>query len=188
MTTNDKYITFEAETMPHQKSIMKTASRLAVNRNDAEDLAQETFLQAWKAFEKYEAGTNCRAWLFQILMHKSAHQKRKYFMQMKHFQEVDEFVFEAASATEPTPEHLTNPEMIKAVNKLPEHYRAVVLLVDVREFSYKEVAGMLNIPIGTVMSRLNRGREYLRKILGKTIKKDGTEYKKEIDCFLQRYA
>ena len=86
------------------------------------------------------------------------------------------------------PENLTNPEIIKAINKLPEHYRAVVLLIDVREFSYKEVAKALNIPIGTVMSRLNRGREYLRKILGKTIKKDGTEYKKEIDYFLQRYA
>ena len=188
MTVNDKYITFEAETMPHQKSIMKTATRLAVNRNDAEDLAQETFMQAWKAFEKYEAGTNCRAWLFQILMHKSAHQNRKHFMKMKHFQEVDEFVFEIASVAQPTPEHLTNPEIIKAVNKIPAHYRAVVLLVDMREFSYKEVANALNIPIGTVMSRLNRGREYLRKILGKTIKKDGAEYKNEIDYFLQRYT
>ncbi len=188
MTANDKYSAFEAETMPHLKAILKTASRLTMNRNDAEDLAQETFLQAWKAFESYELGTNCRAWLFQILMHKSEHQKRKFYQQKKYFQEIDDFVFENARAFETTTEQLTDPEIIKSINQIPKHYRLVVLLVDVREFSYKEVSSALNIPIGTVMSRLNRGREYLRKVLGKMIKKDGAEYKKEIDFYLQRYA
>lgn len=156
---------FEAEAMPYLNDLYRTAMRLARNQTDAEDLVQETMMQAWKSFDHYEIGTNCRAWLYKILFNKYDHYRRKKFTQSKYMQESDDLVFLNASYAPPIPEHLTDTEVIAALNKLPEHYRAVALLADVHEFDYKEVAEILNIPIGTVMSRLSRARTQLRKSL-----------------------
>jgi len=156
---------FEAEAMQHIDDIYRTARRLTRSETAADDLVQETYMQAWKSFEQYEIGTNCRAWLYKILFNKFDHYRRKQYTQSKYFQEADEFLFEVSAAKQPVPEHLTDREVISALDKLPEHYRSVVLLADVHEFDYKEVAQILDVPIGTVMSRLNRARTQLKKSL-----------------------
>lgn len=156
---------FEAEAMKHIDDLFRTAKRLTMNQVDAEDLVQETFMQAWKSFDHYELGTNCRAWLYKILFNKYDHQRRKKYTQSKYFQEADDLVFLSAAYHAPIPEKLTDSQVIAALDKLPEHYRSVVLLADVHEFDYKEVAEVLEIPIGTVMSRLSRARTQLKKSL-----------------------
>jgi RNA polymerase sigma-70 factor (ECF subfamily) len=156
---------FEAEAMKHIDDLFRTAKRLTMNQVDAEDLVQETFMQAWKSFDHYELGTNCRAWLYKILFNKFDHLRRKKYTQAKYIQEADELVFLSARYSAPLPENLTDSQVIAALDKLPEHYRSVVLLADVHEFDYKEVAEVLEIPIGTVMSRLSRARTQLKKTL-----------------------
>jgi RNA polymerase sigma-70 factor, ECF subfamily len=156
---------FEAEAIQHIDDLYRTARRLTRDENQAEDLVQETYMQAWKSFANYELGTNCRAWLYKILFNKFEHHRRKQYTQSKYFQEADELVFELSAAKTSVPEHLTDREVISALDKLPEHYRSVVLLADVHEFDYKEVAQILDIPMGTVMSRLNRARTQLKKSL-----------------------
>jgi RNA polymerase sigma-70 factor (ECF subfamily) len=158
---------FELEAIKHLDDLFRTAKRLTMNQTDAEDLVQETFMQAWKSFEHYEPGTNCRAWLYKILFNKFDHHRRKKYTRAKYFQEADDLTFLSASYQAPVPENLTDTEVIAALNKLPDHYRSVVLLADVQEFDYKEVAAILDIPIGTVMSRLNRGRAQLKKSLAR---------------------
>ncbi len=159
---------FEAEAMQHINDLYRTALRLTRSRIDADDLVQETYMQAWKSFDQYEPGTNCRAWLYKILFNKYDHHRRKMITRAKYVTEADELVFELSPGTEPVPESLTDREVINALNALPEHYRSVVLLADVHEFDYKEVAEILQIPIGTVMSRLSRARTRLRQALAAT--------------------
>ncbi len=156
---------FEAEAMQHIDDLYRTAKRLTRSEVEADDLVQETYMQAWKSFAQYELGTNCRAWLYKILFNKYDHHRRKQYTQSKYFQEADEFVFELSAARTAIPEHLTDREVISALDKLADHYRSVVLLADVHEFDYKEVAQILDVPIGTVMSRLNRARTQLKKSL-----------------------
>ena len=159
---------FEAEAMQHINDLYRTALRLTRDTTEADDLVQETYMQAWKSFDHYEPGTNCRAWLYKILFNKFDHHRRKKYTQAKYFQEADELVFANSVHTPSVPENLTDTEVIRALDKLPEHYRSVVLLADVHEFDYKEVAQILDIPIGTVMSRLNRARMQLKKSLART--------------------
>lgn len=158
---------FEGETMAHVNDLYRTAVRLTRDATEADDLVQETYMQAWKSFDKYELGTNCRAWLYKILFNKFDHYRRKKYTQAKYIQEADELVFANSTFIAPIPEHLTDTEIIAALNKLPDHYRSVVLLADVHEFDYKEVAQILEIPIGTVMSRLSRARGQLKKSLAR---------------------
>lgn len=164
---------FEAEAMHHIDDLYRTAKRLTRNETEADDLVQETYMQAWRSFGNYELGTNCRAWLYKILFNKYDHHRRKQFTQSKYFQEADELVFELSAARVPVPEHLTDSEVIFALGKLPEHYRSVVLLADVHEFDYKEVAQILEIPMGTVMSRLNRARTQLKRSLARVAREYG---------------
>ncbi len=164
---------FEAEAMQHITDLYRTAVRLTMNNTEADDLVQETYMQAWKSFDRYEPGTNCRAWLYKILFNKFDHHRRRKYTQAKYFQEVDDLVFEFSAYSAPIPEHVTDTDVNAALNKLPEHYRSVVLLADVHEFDYKEIAGILNVPIGTVMSRLSRARGQLKKSLAKTARQYG---------------
>lgn len=165
--TNEKELIFAAEAMPHLNDLYRTAARLTRDQTTAEDVVQEVFLQAWKSFESYEQGTNCRAWLYQILFFKISHHRRSLAMQSRFFQPDDEegTLFAQAVAPESVAPHLTDEEVIRAVDNLPIKYRAVVLLADVEEFDYKEIAQILEIPIGTVMSRLSRARQNLRESL-----------------------
>ena len=157
---------FKEEAMVHFDEIYRVAYRMTRKKEEAEELVQDTFMQAWQSFEKYEPGTNCRAWLYQILFNKNSSFKRKRFAQIKHIQDVDEFVFDNAVASASISEHLTDDTVIGALDELPDYYRSVILLADVYDFKYKEVSEILQIPIGTVMSRLNRARTELRKTLG----------------------
>ena len=158
---------FESETIQYLNELYRTASRLTMNKTDAEDLIQETYMQAWKSFDRYEIGTNGRAWLYKILFNKFDHFRRKKFTQAKYISEAEDFVFANSSAEEPIPEQLTDKEIIGALNRLPEHYRSVLILADVQEFEYREISEILDIPIGTVMSRLNRARGLLKRSLAR---------------------
>jgi len=155
---------FASEAMPHLKDLYRTAVRLTRSQTEAEDIVQEVYLQAWKSFDAYETGTNCRAWLYQIMFYKISHFRRAFVMQSKFFLSDDEegTIFAHAAAGQSIPQHLTDESIIAAVDKLSTNYRAVVLLADVEEFSYKETAEILQVPIGTVMSRLSRARQQLR--------------------------
>lgn len=155
---------FEIEAMPHLRDIFQTATRILGDRNRAEDVAQEVFLQAWKSFHRFETGTNCRAWLFKILFHCVNHHRRKWF-RFPLLKETEEFIEANLTYVPPVPEHLTDEEILSALDRIPGDFRAVVLLVDVEEFAYKDAAEILAIPIGTVMSRLSRGRRLLREQL-----------------------
>lgn len=168
MTNYETPEIFEAEAMRHLNDLYRTAKRLTMNQVDAEDLVQETYMQAWKSFARYQAGTNCRAWLYKILFNKFDHYRRKKYTQAKYFQEADELTLMTSALAPPAPERLTDDEVIGALDELPARYRSVVLLADVHEFDYKETAAILEIPIGTVMSRLSRARARLKKSLART--------------------
>jgi RNA polymerase sigma-70 factor (ECF subfamily) len=155
---------FETEAMPHLNDLFRTALRLTGERGSAEDVLQEVYLQAWRSFDRFESGTNCRAWLYKILFHCVSHHRRKWF-RFPQLKETEEFLEANLTAPTPVSEQVTDGEILRALDDIPSEFRSVVLLVDVEEFAYKEVAEILAIPIGTVMSRLSRGRALLRKRL-----------------------
>lgn len=156
---------FEAEAMPHLNDIFRTATRILGDKARAEDVAQEVYLQAWKSFHRFEPGTNCRAWLFKILFHCVNHHRRRWF-RFPLLKETEEFIEVNLTCVEPIPEHLTDQDILAALDRIPADFRAVILMVDVEEFAYKEAAEILSVPIGTIMSRLSRGRKLLREQLG----------------------
>jgi RNA polymerase sigma-70 factor (ECF subfamily) len=156
---------FEKAALPHLRDLYRTAARLLGDSSRAEDVVQETYLQAWKSFDRFEPGTNCRAWLFKILLHTVHHYRRKWF-HLRLVKESGEILEQAVAPAPPVPEQIADTEILRALDKISPDFRTVVLLADVEEFSYKEIAGMLGVPIGTVMSRLSRGRKLLREQLG----------------------
>jgi RNA polymerase sigma-70 factor, ECF subfamily len=155
---------FEAAAMPHMDDLFRTAQRVLRDPSRAEDVVQEVYLQAWKSFERFELGTNCKAWLYKILFHSINHYRRKWF-RLRLLSEKEEYIEENLKWTPSVPEQLTDGEILSALDAIPADFKAIVLLVDVEEFAYKEVAEILGIPIGTVMSRLSRGRKLLREQL-----------------------
>lgn len=170
---------FELEAMPHLNDLTRTASRLMGDRGRAEDVVQDAFLQAWRSFDRFQSGTNCRAWLYKILFHCIHHYRRKWF-RFAVMQPMDDYTEATAAYTAPLPEHITDEDFLAALDKIPTEFRAVILLVDVEEFAYKEASEILDIPIGTVMSRLSRGRKQLREQLAGLASEFGyNESKKE---------
>jgi len=163
---------FEREALACLDSLYRTALRLSRNRADAEDLVQETYLKAFRAADRFEPGTNLRAWLFTIL-HNTA--KNRFRDRARDTVAIDSAVVDrAADAPAPaslargadTPETLLlrdtlAPDLQSAIDWLPAAFREAVWLRDVEEFSYAEIAAMLDVPIGTVMSRISRGRHLL---------------------------
>jgi len=158
--------------MPHINDIFRTANRMVGDKARAEDVVQEVFLQAWKSFARFESGTNCRAWLYKILFHCVNHHRRKWF-RFPLLKEAEEFLETNLTYQAPIPEHLTDEDVLRALDTIPADFRAVVLLVDVEEFPYKEAADILSVPIGTVMSRLSRGRKLLREQLAEVARSYG---------------
>jgi len=155
---------FETEAMPHLNDLFRTALRMTGERGQAEDVLQEVYLQAWRSFDRFEAGTNCRAWLYKILFHCVSHHRRKW-LRFSLLKETEEFLEANLAAPAAVGDQVTDDDILAALDEIPSEFRSVVLLVDVEEFAYKEVAEILSIPIGTVMSRLSRGRGLLRKRL-----------------------
>jgi len=164
MSTPQTISDFEAAAMPQMDDLYRTARRILGSQTEAEDVVQETYLQAWKSFHRFEPGTNIRAWMFKIMFHTIDHHRRKAF-RLVTLKEDEEFRFDQLTYEPPIPQEIRDEDLLAALDQVPEHYRAVILLVDVQEFSYKEVAEALGVPIGTVMSRLNRGRKMLRTAL-----------------------
>jgi RNA polymerase sigma-70 factor (ECF subfamily) len=157
---------FEAAALPHLSALFRTAAHVIRDRSVAEDLVQETYYQAWKSFHRFERGTNCRAWLFKILFHVIGHHRRRWASHDRLCVADTERPLEQLAVYEPpTPERLSDEEILSALARIPGIYREVVLLVDVEGFSYREAADALSIPQGTVMSRLSRGRRALRTAL-----------------------
>jgi len=156
---------FEAAAMVHFPALYRTARLLAQESAEAEDLVQEVYLEAWKSFHRFERGTNSRAWLFKILFHRLHHFRRRWAKAAKAepFEkpgDQDNIMAEA-----PVPQEIRDEDVLEALGKVPIEFREVVLLADVQEFSYKEIAETMKLPLGTVMSRLSRGRKLLRQEL-----------------------
>ncbi len=162
---------FEAEALASVDSLYRTALRLTRVPADAEDLVQDTYLKAFRAADTFEPGTNLRAWLFTIL-HNTARNRVRDRARETVFADsetVDQAADEPGSwdrATAPSPEALLlrdtlTPELQAAIDAMPDAFRQAVWLRDVEEFSYAEIAQMLGIPVGTVMSRISRGRRML---------------------------
>jgi RNA polymerase sigma-70 factor (ECF subfamily) len=159
---------FEAEALASLDSLYRTALRLTRMPADAEDVVQETYLKAFRAADTFAPGTNLRAWLFTILHNTARNRVRD---RARDAVTIDSDTVERASdasssGTTDTPETLLlretlAPELQAAIDELPEAFRQAVWLRDVEEFSYAEIAGMLDIPVGTVMSRISRGRRML---------------------------
>src|SRR5882724_3296297 len=126
---------FEAEAMPHLNDLFRTALRMTGERGQAEDVLQEVYLQAWRSFERFEAGTNCRAWLYKILFHCVSHHRRKWF-RCPLLKETEEFLEANLVQPDSVAEHVTDGEILKALDEISPEFRSVVLLVDVEEFAY----------------------------------------------------
>ena len=144
----------------YNQRLFRIARVILRNPEEAEDVVQEVYLQSWKSFHRFERGTNYRAWLFAIMFNTIHHYRRKWSSSLQ--DEGGEGLEEKLHYTPPVPETLTDEDVLGALDRIPPDFRAVVLLADVEEFSYKEVANILRVPIGTVMSRLSRARKLLR--------------------------
>ncbi|GIX46825.1 MAG: ECF RNA polymerase sigma factor SigR [Candidatus Tectimicrobiota bacterium] len=174
---------FEALALEHFDALYHTALRLTRNPSEAEDLVQETYLRAYRFFHQFTPGTNIKAWLFTILRNTYINAYRKAARQHERldFEQVAPFYADAGAAPEWTDRasaeaalrHVVQDDVKRALDELPEEYRLVVLLADLEDFSYKEIADIVGCPIGTVMSRLFRGRRLLRKSLGEFARKAG---------------
>src|SRR6266851_298555 len=154
---------FETEALPHMDDLFRAAVRMLQDQGKASDAVQEVYLVAWKSFGKYERGTNCKAWLFQILFNVVRHERRNWFKWITGKEE--DLAQAQLVAAEPVAGTITERDILAALDKLPAQFREALLLVDVEEFSYKEASEILQVPIGTIMSRLNRARGLLRNQL-----------------------
>jgi len=174
---------FEQEVMPQLPSLYSAALRLTRNPTDAEDLVQETFLRAYRGFHQFEPGTNLRAWLYRILMNTfiNTYRKRQREPQTVSDDEVEDWYLYSKmvdggvepSAETTVIEALPDQDVQDALAELPETFRTAVMLADVDGFSYKEIAEIMGVPIGTVMSRLHRGRKALEKALWNKVRERG---------------
>ena len=169
---------FTNDAMQYAPQLFSTALRMTRNRADAEDLVQETFIKAWRSYATFQEGTNLRAWLFRIMTNTfinkyNAQQRRPQETEMDEVEELFLFrrlgAFDQSKMTQSAEDQLlelfTDDEVKNALEELPDMFRLPVLLSDVDGFSYKEIAEMLDVPNGTVMSRLHRGRKMMQKLL-----------------------
>jgi RNA polymerase sigma-70 factor, ECF subfamily len=170
--------TFAEAATPYMSALYAAALRMTRNPSDAEDLVQETYLRAYRGFEGFREGTNLKAWLYRILTNTFINQYRakKRRPDQVDLDDVEDFFIYRrlggleAAAAERTPEtevleSIPDAEVKEALESIPEQFRMAVILADIEGFSYKEIAEILDVPIGTVMSRIHRGRKLLQKRL-----------------------
>jgi RNA polymerase sigma-70 factor (ECF subfamily) len=182
MTTDEKQREFEREALPHRDFLYNYALRMTNNVANAQDLAQETYLKAYRFWEQYEKGTNIRAWLFRIMKNSYINRYRKEAKEPDtvDYDEVKEF-YNTIRAEGSDPNdlqeavfgNLLDDDVTNAVASLPEDFRTVVILCDIEGLTYEEIAEFVDIPLGTVRSRLHRGRKILRDKLFQYAKKRG---------------
>jgi len=175
---------FEDAAMPYLDSLYNTAYRMARNAEDAEDHVQETYLKAYKYYDKFQEGTNFKAWLFKILKNTfiNAYRKKQATPHQSAFADIED-AFESQVSDEVRRRHKTpedeaiegvlDTDVQRAIQALPPDYRMAVLLADLEDLSYKEIASALEVPVGTVMSRLYRGRKLLEATLLKYAQERG---------------
>jgi len=175
---------FERDVLPLLSSLYGAALRLTRNPADAEDLVQETYLRAFRGFAGFQEGTNLKAWLYRILTNSYINVYRKKQREPQTVEgpdDVDEwYLFDRlgarrveGSAEDEVLDRIPDADVKAALESLPENFRMPVLLADVEGFSYKEIAEIMDTPIGTVMSRLHRGRKALEKALWHTAEERG---------------
>jgi len=193
---------FEQLASPQLDTLYAAALRLTRSAGDAEDLVQEAVLRGYRFFDKFERGTNFRAWIFKILTNTFINRYRRSTKERsivdgpERQAVVEQFVSRDASDSAADPERhffdrLISDDVVKAVDALPIDFRMVVLLADVQDFSYKEIADILDIPVGTVMSRLFRGRRLLERALLRYAAEAGivptrTDGSVDLDAFRRR--
>jgi RNA polymerase sigma-70 factor, ECF subfamily len=180
----ERQLEFESLVKPHLNSLYSTALRMTHNQNDAEDLVQDTLYKAFRALDQYQKNTNFRAWAFRILVNtyitayrKSVRQPQKVsYDDLEEFylyKKLDDNVHLQEMAKEDFLENFFEDDVKDALENLPYQFRLVVLLCDVEGFSYNDIAQIINAPLGTVMSRLYRGRKLLQRNLWNYAQKKG---------------
>jgi len=185
LTGDDKVREFEAVALVHLDALFRSALRLTQNRAEAEDIVQDTWLSAFRSFHRFDPGTNCRAWLFTILRNAFLTRRRRASQEAMGEWAVSEEAWQSATDMDAPVRHpedalvrsIVHGDVDRALRELPIVHREVVILADLEGLTYSEIAQVVACPIGTVMSRLSRGRAQLRRRLGHLAREHG--YAKE---------
>ncbi len=166
-----RHLDFEKEALPHMDALYNFALRMTSDPDEADDLLQETYLKAYRFFDKFEKGTNCKAWLFRIMKNSFINIYRRSSKEPDKvdYHDVEEFYHSIrAESSDPNDleerifSNILDDDVTIALESLPEEFRTVVILCDIEGFTYEEIADFVECPIGTVRSRLHRGRKMLR--------------------------
>ncbi len=175
-------VRFEEEALGLSDQVYRVARHLANSREEADDLVQETYARAFRSWRSYTPGTNLRAWLLRILTNLNIDRGRRNQRapQMQPLEANDYYLYDKLAETDgPTDEdrvveRLSQDDIVTALSEVPHDFRDVIVLVDIGDFSYQDAAQILGIPIGTVMSRLHRGRRILKRELADSVSEEGS--------------